>query len=65
MLAAVGGRSEMVKLLLHRHKATVDEKIRYVGYHCYKKARYMWQSRVEIEHYFVGHFDLITAFKAL
>ena len=26
MLAAIGGRSEMVKLLLHRHKATVDEK---------------------------------------
>ena len=26
MLAAVGGRSEMVKLLLHRHKATVDER---------------------------------------
>lgn len=26
MFAAVGGRSEMVKLLVHRHKATVDEK---------------------------------------
>ena len=26
MLAAISGRSEMVKLLLHRHKATVDEK---------------------------------------
>ena len=26
MLAAIGGRSEMVKLLLHRHKATIDEK---------------------------------------
>ena len=26
MLAAVSGRSEMVKLLVHRHKATVDEK---------------------------------------
>ena len=26
MLAAIGGRSEMVKLLLHRHTATVDER---------------------------------------
>ena len=26
MFAAVSGRSEMVKLLVHRHKATVDEK---------------------------------------
>ena len=26
---------------------------------------YMWQSRVEIEHYSVTYFDRITAFKAL
>ena len=26
---------------------------------------YMWQSRVEIEHYSVANFDRITAFEAL
>ena len=26
---------------------------------------YMWQSRVEIEHYFVAYFDRSTAFEAL
>ena len=26
---------------------------------------YMWQSWVEIEHYFVAYFDHITAFEAL
>ena len=25
----------------------------------------MWQSRVEIEHYFIAYFDRITAFKVL
>ena len=25
----------------------------------------MWQSRVEIEHYSVAHFDRVTAFKVL
>ena len=34
MLAAVGGRSEMVKLLVHRHKATVDEKDPVRWYKC-------------------------------
>ena len=26
---------------------------------------YMWQSRVEIEHYSIAYFDCITAFEAL
>ena len=26
---------------------------------------YMWQSRVEIEHYSVAYFDRVTGFKAL
>jgi len=30
-----------------------------------KAKSYMWQSRVEIEHYSVAYFERITAFKAL
>ena len=32
---------------------------------CVHVCTYMWQSRVEIEHYCVAYFDRITAFEAL
>ena len=30
-----------------------------------RKGMYMWQSRVEIEHYFIAYFDRIAAFEPL
>ena len=43
------------------------KKIRYVGINLLivEKASYMWQSRVDIEHYSVVHFNLITTLEVL
>ena len=51
---------------LLKNKTKLQEKHnKEVYYPIQGKETYMWQSRVEIEHYSIAYFDRIAAFEAL